>query len=78
MEDKDPIKTHLNDIELPNTLEGCHSLIRDLLPKLLKCIEELRIENRQLKERLNNNSSNSSLPPSKDFKKKKNKNLDKN
>ena len=29
------------------------------------------IENKELRERLNNNSSNSSLPPSKDFKKKK-------
>src|SRR5579872_5576271 len=72
MEAKDPLNTQL--IELPNTIEGCHSLIRDLLPKLFKCIETLQIENRQLKERLNNNSSNSSLPPSKDFKKKKKKN----
>lgn len=34
--------------------------------------KKLRLENMQLKERLNINSSNSSLPPSKSFKKKKN------
>jgi transposase len=60
--------------ELPDTLEGCHDLIRNLLrtvEELFKRIEKLESENRELKERLNNNSSNSSLPPSRDFKKKK-------
>lgn len=60
--------------ELPNTVEGCHDLIRSLLgtiSELFKRVERLEIENRELKERLNNNSSNSSLPPSRDYKKKK-------
>lgn len=62
---------------LPNTIEECHQLIKLLLNTLSdvsKRIEALEIENRDLKERLNSNSSNSSLPPSKDFKKKKNRN----
>lgn len=62
-------------IELPNTIEECHQVIRLLLSTLhdlSKRVEMLEIENRDLKERLNNNSSNSSLPPSKSFKKNKN------
>ncbi|MBA2610941.1 MAG: IS66 family transposase [Bacteroidetes bacterium] len=67
---------------LPTTLDECHQLIRLLLTKwdeVAKRFEVLEAENRtlksentQLKERLNTNSSNSSLPPSKSFKKKKN------
>ena len=59
---------------LPPTIEECHAVIRLLLnnlDKLSKRVEALEIENRQLKERLDNNSSNSSLPPSKSLKKKK-------
>lgn len=65
-----------NDAELPTTVEDCHRLIRELLnllkvvPELYKRVEKLEHENRALKERLNSNSSNSSLPPSKDLKKK--------
>jgi transposase len=57
---------------LPTTIEECHQVIRLLLNKLdgvckrLDILEtenkKLRLENTQLKERLNNNSSNSSLP----------------
>jgi transposase len=71
MEEKNSSK-----VELPDTIAGCHDLIRHLLgtiSELFKRVEKLEIENRELKERLNNNSSNSSLPPSKDFKKKKHK-----
>lgn len=67
---------------LPNTIEECHQVIRLLLNKLdgiskrLDILEtenrQLRLENTQLKDRLNTNSSNSSLPPSKSLKKKKN------
>lgn len=67
---------------LPTTIEECHQVIRLLLNKLddlsrrFEVIEaenkKLRLENTQLKERLNNNSLNSSLPPSKSLKKKKN------
>lgn len=74
MEEKNPLKILPVGTELPNTIEGCHDLIRSLLQtvsELFKRVEKLEIENKQLKERLNNNSSNSSLPPSKDFKKKK-------
>jgi transposase len=66
---------------LPTTIEECHQVIRLLLNKLdgiskrLDALEaenkKLRIENTQLKDRLNTNSSNSSLPPSKSVKKKK-------
>jgi transposase len=76
MEEKNTLKMLPIGTELPNTIEGCHDLIRSLLPtvsELFKRVEKLEVENKQLKERLNNNSSNSSLPPSKDFKKKKNK-----
>src|SRR5262245_29587110 len=59
---------------LPTTIEECHQVIRLLFSKLedlAKRVEALEIENRNLKERLNNNSFNSSLPPSKSQKKKK-------
>lgn len=68
--------------QLPTTIEECHQLIRTLLnllndlSKRLDFLEaenkQLKIDNTQLKERLNNSSLNSSLPPSKSFKKKKN------
>ena len=48
--------------ELPDTVEGCHAFIQTL-SMLFKRIEKLEAENKSLKERLNNNSSNSSLPP---------------
>ena len=66
----------------PATLEECHKAIQVLLDtvtslsKRFETLElenqKLRLENAQLKERLNNNSDNSSLPPSKSLKKKKN------
>ena len=65
---------------LPTTIEECHQVIRLLMAKVeelsmrLDGLEaenkQLKLENTQLKERLNINSSNSSLPPSKSFKKK--------
>ena len=61
-------------LQLPETIEGCHELIKrlvELTDSLVVRIEKLEQENRDLKERLNNNSSNSSKPPSQDFKKKK-------
>lgn len=51
--------------ELPATLAECHSLLLELF----KCIEKLERENRALQERLNTNSSNSSLSPSQDRRK---------
>lgn len=63
-------------ITLPDTIEGCHEVIRGLLEtisELFKRVEKLEPENKSLKEQLGNNSSNSSLPPSQDRKKKKNK-----
>jgi transposase len=74
--------------DLPQAIEGCHDLIRELVKtvsELFVRIEKIEIENRELrtenrelraennrlKEQLNNNSSNTSLPPSKDFKRKK-------
>ena len=59
--------------KLPETIEGCHELIKQLIEVtegLIVQVEKLRQENRELKERLNNNSSNSSIPPSQDYKKK--------
>ena len=50
------------EVELPETIEECHRLIRHLL----EVIDELRAEVRQLKAQLNQNSQNSSRPPSKD------------
>lgn len=61
-------------IPLPETIDGCHDLIKrlvELTDTLVVRIEQLEQENRALKERLDNNSSNSSKPPSQDFKKKK-------
>jgi transposase len=59
--------------KLAESIEGCHELIKQLIEVtegLIVQVEQLRQENRALKERLDNNSSNSSLPPSQDYKKK--------
>lgn len=61
-------------LSFPSTIEECHDLITrlvELTDALVVRVEKLEQENRALKERLDNNSSNSSLPPSQDFKKKK-------
>jgi regulator of replication initiation timing len=78
---EEPFKITTLGSELPTTIEGCHDLIRGLLgtiSELFKRVEKLENdnknlvqENKQLKERLKTSSSNSSLPPSKDLKKKK-------
>ena len=63
-------------LSLPSTVEECHELIKRLVEiteVLVARVEKLEHENRVLKERLDNNSSNSSLPPSQDLKKKKQK-----
>jgi transposase len=62
--------------KFPETLEGCHELLKQLTEitaSLITQIEQLRKENQALKERLDNNSSNSSLPPSLDKKNRKKK-----
>ena len=73
--------TYLKNIqfrELPNNVEDCHKLIQDLLQvindsfpqidKLAQEVKKLAKENNALKERLNTNSANSSLSPSRDKK----------
>ena len=58
--------------KLPETVEECHQVIKDLfyiIEQLQLQINELREENKLLKERLNLNSKNSSKPPSSDHKK---------
>lgn len=65
----------------PQTVEDCHKLISQLLEvtdalvartnELVTRLETLEEENKALREQLNTNSQNSSLPPSKDKKKKK-------
>jgi transposase len=60
-------------MQLPETIEDCHELIKwlvEITDTLVSRIEKLDQENRALKERLDNNSSNSSKPPSHDFTKK--------
>lgn len=44
----------------------------EVIGQLVKIIIELKKENDRLREQLNNNSNNSSLPPSRDIKKRKN------
>ena len=80
------IESLLTDLstQLPDTLESCHLVIKDLcyiVKKLCQRVDELAktnyalvLENQQLKERLNLDSHNSSKSPSSDFKKKKGKN----
>lgn len=74
MDCKDSLKTIVTKVELPNTIEECHSLIRsyhNIILELSNRVNELHTEVKVLRERLNTNSSNSSLSPSKSFKKKK-------
>jgi|EndMetStandDraft_4_1072995.scaffolds.fasta_scaffold121214_1 transposase len=74
MDKENRLKLRDFEISLPNTVEACHDVIRYLhqtLSLLFKRVEQLEIGTRALKERLNSNSSNSSLSPSKDYKKKK-------
>lgn len=57
------------EVELPDTIEECHSLIRHLLliiENQQKRIETLEAEVAELKARLNENSRNSNRPPSSD------------
>jgi len=62
------MKLDLDKINLsPKTLEEA----TEVIGQLVRIIIELKKENDSLREQLNNNSSNSSLPPSRDFKKKK-------
>jgi transposase len=71
---EEPFKIPPLGSELPTTIEGCHDLIRGLLEtisELFKRVEKLENDNKkliqgnkELKERLKANSSNSSLPPS--------------
>jgi transposase len=63
-----------SSLSLPESIEKCHELLihfMEVTEKLLVRVEKLEQENQQLKERLNINSDNSSLPPSKSLKKKK-------
>jgi transposase len=56
-------------VELPETIEGCHSLIKQLLLVIGRQqaeIDELKAEVRELNSRLNQNSQNSNRPPSSD------------
>ena len=65
-----------NQIQLPQTLEECHQLIQELIQMVCKVthrMNQLEKENQFLKERLGLHSQNSSLPPSSDHQKKKNK-----
>lgn len=61
-------------IQLPTNLEECHQLIRELtqiIHQLSQRVDKLEKENRELRERLNTDSNNSSKPPSSDFKRNK-------
>lgn len=65
---------NLFDLELPETVSDCHVLVRlqqKAIEELSLRIDRLELENGLLKEQLATNSQNSSLPPSKDRKKKK-------
>ena len=60
MDENSLIKSSKPSVELPDTIELCHELIRSLLSTLSELfprIEKLEIENHQLKEQLNNNGS---------------------
>lgn len=61
------------EIELPQTIAECHAVIQQLLLVIQRQqaeIDDLKAEVRELKNRLNQNSQNSSRPPSSDgFKK---------
>ena len=74
MDSKDSPRAIKIEVELPGTIEECHSLIKNyhnIIVELSNRVNELHTEVKILRERLNTNSSNSSLPPSKSFKKKK-------
>jgi len=61
----------VEELQLPDTIPECHAVIRQLMSvvhKLTAEVAELKRENADLKERLNQNSNNSSLPPSQGFK----------
>jgi transposase len=76
-------KDFLQSVPLPNTIEECHQVIRELLKALdntSRRLDLLEAENKRLnaeceglKERLNINATNSSLAPSQSKKKPKNK-----
>jgi transposase len=56
-------------VDLPKTIEACHELIRQLLLVIERQqaeIEELKVEVAELRAKLNQNSQNSSRPPSSD------------
>lgn len=62
-------------IQLPETVEECHQVIKELIQTVAKIahrLDQLEKENQTLKERLGLHSHNSSLPPSSDRNKKKN------
>jgi transposase len=62
------MKVELDKINVaPKTLEEA----MEVIGQLVKIIIELKKENDSLREQLNNNSKNSSIPPSQDIKKKK-------
>ena len=50
------------EVKLPDTIEECHSLIRNLLA----VIEKMQAEIEELKAKLNENSQNSNRPPAGD------------
>jgi len=57
------------EVKLPETIEECHSLIRQLLLVIERQqseIDELKTEVRELTNRVNQNSQNSNRPPSSD------------
>ena len=57
------MKPSLESIHLvPKTLEEA----TEIIVQLVKVVRELKEENELLREKLNNNSNNSSLPPSQD------------
>ena len=63
-----------NELELPTTVESCHVLIKNLLSIIehqQKRIDELTSRVAELEARLNQNSGNSSRPPSSDGPKRK-------
>lgn len=73
MSTKELLQT-LSKSELPKTVMGCHEVIGLLLKSqeaFSERVDRLELENGLLKEQLNTNSQNSSLSPSKDWKKKK-------
>jgi transposase len=52
-----------DNLELPTSVESCHELIKELQKQLAYCMSRIA----ELESRLNQNSSNSSRPPSSDF-----------